>query len=58
MGDHGPRPLCRKATWIDKSITLRSVLKDSRALKSFQDFAVQVHSEENVSFYVAVEFFR
>lgn len=47
MGDH-PRPLSRKATWIDKSISLRAVLKDPRALKAFQDFAVSVHAEEYV----------
>lgn len=31
--------LKRTATWIDKSINLRSVLKEPRALKAFQDFA-------------------
>jgi hypothetical protein len=30
------KPLTRKATWIDKTISLRTVLKDPRALKAFR----------------------
>ena len=49
----------RTSTWIEKGgITLRGVLKDPKALKAFQDYACSVHSEENITFWIAVEFFR
>lgn len=41
-----PRGLTRKATWISPTITLKTVLKDPRALKALQDFATTVHAEE------------
>jgi len=41
--------LRRKATWIDKSVNLKQVLKDPRALRALQDFAISIHAGENVA---------
>jgi len=46
MGDTSAPQLSRKATWIKKDVTLKSILKESRALKAFQDFSITVHAEE------------
>ena len=45
--------LRRKATWIDKSVNLKQVLKDPRALRALQDFAISIHAGENVAAWCA-----
>ena len=48
----------RVDSWIDKQVSLKTILRDQRALDAFRTFCASIFATENLSFYVAVEYFK